>query len=159
MAGFSAGTTTERVEGIAAGTTTERVEGSADSEETDKCVGQSEEVEVGLVKEGKPSLQNVLYVITKAELTDALPEAMKVIQLAVTTPLTGVHCERVVSRMKRTVSNTRVSMRQERKEMLIFLQVEHKLLRSLAKRNAFKYSVINSVKSYNRRRFDCFSSK
>ena len=98
---------------IAAGTTTERVDGSADSEETDTCVGQSEEVEVGLVKEGKPSLQDLLYVIKKAELKDALPEAMKVIQLPVTTPLTSVHCKRAFSRMKCIVSNTRVSMRQE----------------------------------------------
>ena len=59
-------------------------------------------------------------------------------ELAVTTPLASAHCKRVVSRMKCIVSNTRESMRQERKEMLIFLQVEHKLLRSLAKRDAFK---------------------
>ena len=87
---------------------------------------------------------------------------MKLLELAVATPLTSVHCERVFSRMKRvvsTVSPSRSRMLQKRKEMLVFLQVEHKTLRWLAGRQYFKDNVVARFKSYNQRRFERFSRK
>lgn len=57
-------------------------------------------IDVESVKEGKASLHDLFMVIKKAELEVALPQAMTLLELAVATPLTGVHCERVFSRMK-----------------------------------------------------------
>eukprot|EP00795_Rhopilema_esculentum_P014844 gene14844-biopygen4545 len=81
------------------------------------------------VKEGKPTLQDLLDVFRRTGLQEALPQAVTLMELATVTPLTSVHCERVFSRLKRVVSPTRSTMLQERKEMLVLLQVEHKLLR------------------------------
>ena len=109
----------------------------ADPEELDTFEPQEEDIEVDLIKEGQPSLQDFLEVIKKAEQlklklkkaeAEALPEASTLIELAVTTPLTSVHCEHVINRMKRIVSSARSTMTQKRKEMLVFLQVEHKTL-------------------------------
>ena len=137
----------------------EPAEERADPEELDTFEPQEEDIEVDLLKEGQPSLQDLLEVIKKAELEEALPEASTLVELAVTTPLTSVHCERVFSRMKRIVSPARSTMSQKRKEMLVFLQVEHKTLRWLAKQQSFKDSVVNRFKSYNRRRHERFSRK
>ena len=90
---------------------------------------------------------------------NALPEAVHVAQLAVTTPLTSVHRERVFSRMKRVISPERTNMLQKGREMLVFLQVEHKILRALACKQSFKERIVNRFKSVNRRRFERFSRK
>ena len=100
-------------------------------------------IEIEQVKEGEPNLQDLLAVVRQAELEESIPEAVHVAQLAVTTPLTSVHCERVFSRMKRVISPERTKMLQKRKEMLVFLQVEHKILRALACKQSFKESIVN----------------
>ena len=117
------------------------------------------EVEVDIVTEGKPSIQDLLTLLKKTELQDALPQAMTVLKLAAVTPLTSVHCERVFSRMKRVVSSSRSTMLQKRKEMLVFLQVEHKTLRWLAEQPQFKTNVVERFKAFNQRRSDRFSKK
>ena len=117
------------------------------------------EIDIDSVIEGSPSIQDLLTVIKTAKLKDALPQAMTLLELAATTPLTSVHCERVFSRMKRVVAPARSSMHQRRKEMLVILQVEHKLLRWLARQPFFKDSVVSRFKAYDQRRFDRFSKK
>ena len=107
----------------------------------------------------RKSLQDLLEVIKKAELAGTLPEASTLIELAVTTPLTSVHCERVFSRMKRILLPARSTMTQKRKEMLVLLQVEHKTLRWLEKQQSFKDNVVNRFKSYNRCRLERFARK
>ena len=62
--------------------------------------GVGNEIDVDYVREGTASIQDLLLVIKKAELEEALPEAMALLELAATMPLTSVHCERVFSRMK-----------------------------------------------------------
>ena len=116
-------------------------------------------LEIEMVKEGMPTIQDLLFVIKSADLSEALPQVMKLLELAVTTPLTSVHCERVFSRMKRVVSAARSKMLQTRKENLVFLQVEHRLLRLLADKPSFKDNVVSRFKSLNRRRFERFSRK
>ena len=100
----------------------ERADEIADHEELDSFDFQ--EMEIEQIKEGVPSLQDLLVIIKQAGHEEALSEAVRVIELAVTTPLTSVHCERIFSRMKRIVSPERSTMKQKRKEMLVFLQVE-----------------------------------
>lgn len=142
-------------------------EGTSGSEEQQQTIEERDEfemadgesIDVESVKEGKASLQDLLMVIKKAELEEALPQAMTLLELAVATPLTSVHCERVFSRMKRVVSPARSSMLQERKEELVFLQVEHKVLRWLAEKEYFKEQVISRFKSANSARFTRLSRK
>ncbi len=117
------------------------------------------DIDVDVVREGAASIQDLLLVIKKAELEDALPEVMTLLELAATTPLTSVHCERVFSRMKRVVSASRSRMKQNRKEQLVLLQVEHNILRWLAGQPSFKDNVVARFKEYNRRRFERFSRK
>ena len=117
------------------------------------------EVNVNAIIEGKPSIQDLLIVIRRAELEEALPQAMAVLELAAVIPLTSVHCDRVFSRMKKVVSWVRSTMLQKRKEMLVFLQVEHKTLRWLLEQQNFKDHIVTRFKSYNRRRFERFSTK
>ena len=100
----------------------ERADEIADHEELDSFDFQ--EIEIEQIKEGVPSLQDLLVIIKQAGLEEALPEAVGVIELAVTTPLTSVHCEIIFSRMKRIAFPERSTMKQRRKEMLVFLQVE-----------------------------------
>ena len=114
-------------------------------------------LEIEMVKEGMPTIQDLLFVIKSVDLSEALPQVMKLLELAVTTP--NVHCERVFSRMKRVVSAARSKMLQTRKENLVFLQVEHRLLRLLADKPSFKDNVVSRFKSLNRRRFERFSRK
>eukprot|EP00794_Sanderia_malayensis_P021001 gene21001-23052_t len=130
-----------------------------DPEELDTFPLAEDDIEVEQVKEGNPSLQDLLALLRKAELEEALLEAVHLAPLAVTTPLTSVYCERVFSRMKRVISPARTTMLQQRKEMLVFLQVEHKILRHLASKQSFKESIVNRFKSYNRRRFERFSRR
>ena len=111
------------------------------------------------IKEGKPNVQDLLKVIKTAGLEEALPHAMVLLELAATTPLTSVHCERVFSRMKKVLSPSRSTMLQTRKEMLTFLQVGHAILRSLAEQPVFKDNIVNRFKSYNHRRLERFSKK
>ena len=141
------------------GTVANQGDEQTDPEEKDAFHLREIEVDVDAVKEGKPNIQDLLSVIKRAELEDALPQAMQLLELAVVTPLTSVHCERVFSRMKRVVSPSRSRMLQKRKEMLVFLQVEHKTLRWLSGQNHFKENVIARFKSYNQRRFERFSRK
>eukprot|EP00794_Sanderia_malayensis_P010654 gene10654-11784_t len=75
-------------------------------------------VEEDFINEGKPTVQDLLKVIKIAGLQDALPWVMKLLELAATTPLTSVHCERVFSRMKRVVSPSSSTILPKRKEML-----------------------------------------
>ena len=128
----------------------ERADEIADHEELDSFDFQ--EIEIEQIKEGVYSLQDLLVIIK-------LPEAVQVKELAVTTPLTSVHCESIFSRMKRIVSPERSTMKQKRKEMLVFLQVENKTLRSLAGQLSFRDRVVNIFKSYNQHRFERFSKK
>ena len=116
-------------------------------------------LEIEMVKEGMPTLQDLLFVIKSADLSEALPQVVKLLELAVTTPLASVHCKRVFSHMKRVVSSARSRMLQTRKENLVFLQVEHQLLKLLAEQTSFTDSVVNSFKSMNRRRHERFSRK
>ena len=111
------------------------------------------------MRAGAASIQDLLLVIEKAELEEALPEAMALLELAATIPLTSVHCERVFSRMKRVVSASRSRMKQNRKEQLVLLQVEHNILGWLAGQPSFKDNVVARFKEYNRRRFERFSRK
>ena len=138
--------------------------GASDSAESSEAneqfdVEENSNIEVDAVKEGTPTAQDLLTVIKKANLEDALPQVMSLLQLAVVTPLTSVHCERVFSRMKRVVSSGRSRMLQDRKENLVFLQVEHRLLRYLAGQFSFKDNVIKRFKAYNQRRYERFSKK
>ena len=131
-----------------------------DIEESDAFELEADlDIEIDSVIEGSPTIQDLLTVVKKAKLEDALPQAMTLLELAATTPLTSVHCERVFSRMKRVVAPARSSMQQKRKEMLVILQVEHKLLRWLARQPFVKDNVISRFKAYNQRRFDRFSKK
>ena len=116
-------------------------------------------LEIEMVKEGMPTIQGLLFVIKSADLSEALPQVVKLLELAITTPLTSVHCERVFSRMKHVVSAARSRMLQTGKENLVILQVEHRLLRLLAEQPSFKDSVVNRFKSINRRRHERFSRK
>ena len=74
-----------------------------------------------MVKEGMPTIQDLLYVIKSADLAEAFPQVVKLLELPVTTPLTSVHCERVFNHMQRVVSAARSTMLQTRKENLVFL--------------------------------------
>ena len=156
---------TERDASIARKNEKQRRTGRSDEEENVEeeaaAVEESDEFEMqdtkgiveDYVKEGAATVQDLLFVIKKAELEEALPQAITLLKLAATIPLTSVHCERVFSRMKRVISPSRSSMNQCRKEHLVMLQVEHKLLRSLATKCWFENIVIYRLKSYNRRRF------
>lgn len=129
-------------------------------EENDEFeIDAGDDIDLDVVREGAASLQDLLLVIKKAELEEALPETMALLELAATMPLTSVHCERVFSRMKRVVTASRSRMKQNRKEQLVFLQVEHKILRWLAGQPSFKDNVVARFKAYNRRRFERFSKK
>ena len=105
------------------------------------------------------SIQDLLTVIHSTDLADALPHAMALLEVAAVTPLTSVHCERVFSRMKRVISASRSRMLQERKEHLVFLQVEHAILRSLTKEPTFYQNVVSRFKESNQRRLERFSRK
>ena len=108
------------------------LEDRAHSEDIDLFEGGGDGIDEEYVKEAIPNLQDFMSVIKTAKLEEALPEAMKLIELAVTTLLRSVHCKRVFSRMKRVVPPLRSNTTQKRKEMLVFLQVKHKLLRALS---------------------------
>ena len=58
-------------------------------------VGEEADVELDAVREGTATAQDLLSVIKSAALAEALPQAMILLKLAVTTPLTSIHCERV----------------------------------------------------------------
>ena len=68
---------------------------------------QKSNIEVDAIKEKTATVQDLLFVIKNADLADSLPQAMNLIQLALVTPLTSVHCERVFSRMKHAISTAR----------------------------------------------------
>ena len=53
--------------------------------------------EVDLVKEGKRFIQDLLTAVQKTNPQEALPQAITLLELAVVTPLTSVHCKRVFS--------------------------------------------------------------
>ena len=129
-------------------------------EEKDEFEIESKQgIDFDSVKEGYAGLQDLLSVIKDAELEEALPQVMTLLKLGAVTPLTSVHCERVFSRMKRVISDSRSRMKQSRKEQLLLLQVEHKILRHLNAMPNFKENVIARFKSYNARRFERFSKK
>eukprot|EP00794_Sanderia_malayensis_P008363 gene8363-9261_t len=132
---------------------------SQDFEENDLFEpDENANIEPEAVKQGKANVQDLLSVIKKAGLEDALPQALTLLELAVVTPLTSVHCERVFSRMKRVVSPARSRMVQLRKENVVLLQVENRLLRWLAEQSFFKDNVVTNV-VYNPRRLERFSKK
>ena len=68
------------------------------------------ELELENLTTGSAGLQDLRNVIRIAELQDALPHVVLLLELAITVPLTSVHCKRVFSRMKRVVSTTRSRM-------------------------------------------------
>ena len=115
-------------------------EGRAAVATDDQFVVQDESLNIGedFVKEGKPSIQNLLTVVQKTNIQEALPQAITLLELAAVTPLRSVHCERVFSRMNKMVSPARSTMLQNRKEMLVFLQVEHGTLGWLSQQPNFK---------------------
>ena len=77
------------------------------------------------------------------DLREALLElAVTLLELAVMSPFPSAHWERVFSRMKRVLSPARSNMAQERKENLVLLEVNRKLLRWLAKQPLLKENVI-----------------
>ncbi len=82
-------------------------------------VQESASVEIEAIREGNATTQDLLTVIKKADLDEALPVAINFLLLAVVTPLTSVHCERVFSPMKRIVSPGRSRMLQQRKYNLV----------------------------------------
>lgn len=142
------------------GNSLEETDGEANVEENDEFeVEENANVELASVKEGKASIQDLLSVIKNAGLEEALLWAVPLLELAVVTPLTSVHCERVFSRMKRVVSPARSNMSQTRKENLVLLQVEHNLLRWLSRKPMFKENVVARFKGLNPRRFERFSRK
>ena len=108
---------------------------------------------------GSAGIQDLLTIIKKAELQDALPHVVLLLELAVVIPLSSVHCERVFSRMKRVIASERSHMLQSRKNHLVFLQVEHRLLRSLAGKPKFYENIVSRFKMCNRRRMERFSRK
>ena len=128
-------------------------------EERDEFQPEQPTGEIETVPEGIASIQDLLTVIKGAQLEDALPQAVHLLELAVVIPLTSVHCERVFSRMKRVISSSRANMMQTRKNNLVFLQVEHELLRNLAKNSSFKDVIVDRFKVCNQRRYDRFSKK
>ena len=73
------------------------------------------DIEIDSLKESSPSIQDLLSVIKKATLQEALPQAIALLELTATTPLTTVRCERFLSQMKRVVASSRSSMQQKRK--------------------------------------------
>ena len=117
------------------------------------------EIDLDALKVGSAGIQDLLMVIQKADLQDALPHVVLLLELAVVIPLTSVHCERVFSRMKRVVAPERSRMLQSRKNHLVLLQVEHKLLRWLADKPDFHENVVMRFKMRNRRRLERFSKK
>ena len=102
-------------------------------------------LEIEFVKEGMPTIQDLLLVIKSADFSEALPQVVKLLELAVTIPLKSVHCERVFSRMKRVVSPLRSKMLQTRKENLGFLQVENRLLSHITQGRSFFTSLIKAL--------------
>lgn len=85
-----------------------------------------------MVKDGMPTIRYLLFLIKSADLSEVLPQVMKLLELDVTTALTSVHCAQVFYQMKHVISAARSTMLQSRKENLVFLQEEHRLLRLLA---------------------------
>ena len=72
-----------------------------DIEESDAFELEADlDIEIDSVIEGSPTIQDLLTVVKKAKLEDALPQAMTLLELAATTPLTSFHCRKVFSRMK-----------------------------------------------------------
>ena len=111
-------------------------------------------VDEDVVNEGSASLQDLLSVIHKAGLADALPQVMTLLDIAAVNPLTSVHCERVFNRMKRVISSSRSRMLQTRKEHLVFLQGEHSLLRWLATQPTFYENIVSHFKGITQKCFD-----
>ena len=130
-----------------------------DPELMDRFAVSEQTIFADAVQEGKPNVQDLLLVIRQAELEDALPQVVKLLELAVVTPLTSVHCERIFSKMKGIISPARSKMLQKRKEMLVFLQVEQKILKWLSGQKYFKDNVVARFKGYNQSRFERFSRK
>ena len=78
------------------------------------------------LKAESAGIQDLLMVIQEADLQDALPHVVLLLELAVVIPRTS---ERVFSRMKKVVAPERSRMLQSRKNHLVLLQVQHKILR------------------------------
>ena len=136
------------------------MEDVADVEEIDEFeIRESTGLEEEVLHGDALSIQDLLTVIHSTDLADALPHAMVLLEVVAVTPLTSVHCERVFSRMKRVISASRSRMLQERKEHLVFLQVEHAVLRSLTKQPTFYQNVVSRFKESNQRRLERFSRK
>ena len=95
---------------------TDKDERPNDEEEGQFEIG-SDGVDVEQTREGKQTVQDLLTVVQKAELREALPQAMILSELNAVAPLPYVHCERVFSRMKRVVASGSVTMLEKRKEI------------------------------------------
>ena len=95
-----------------------------DQELRDRFAVSEQTIFADAVQEGKPNVQDLFLAIRQAKLEDALPQVVKLLELAVVTQLTSLHCQRIFSKMKGIISPARSKMLQKRKEMLVFLQVE-----------------------------------
>ncbi len=131
-----------------------------DVEEIDEFeIRESTGLEEEILHREALSIQDLLPVIHSKDLADALPQAMVLLEVAAVTPITSVHSERLLSRMKRVILASQSRMLQERKEHLFFLQVEHAVLRSLTKKPTFYQNVVSRFKESNQRCFKRFSRK
>ena len=80
------------------------------AEEPDRFeVEEGSNCKIEMVKDGMPTIQDLL-IIKSADLSEALPQDVKLLERDVTTTLTSVHCERVLSRMKCMVFTARSRM-------------------------------------------------
>ena len=122
-------------------------------------VGAVNDMNTNTLNSRSASIQDLLTIIKKVELQEALPHVVHLLELAVVTPITSVHCERVFSRMKKVIASDRSHMLQSRKNHLVLLQVEHRLLRSISSKPEFYENVVSRFKMCNRRRMDRFSRK
>ncbi len=67
-----------------------REEATAVEEVDEFEVDVAEDIDLDLVREGSVSVQDLLHVIKQAEVEEALPQALLLLELAATTPLTSV---------------------------------------------------------------------
>ena len=105
------------------------------------------------------SIQDLLTISKKFERQEALPHVVHLLDLAVVTPITSVHCERVFSRMMKCIASDRSHMLQSWKNHLVLLQVEHQLFRSISSKPDFYENVVSRFKMCNRRCMDRFCRK
>ena len=147
-------------EGAIASSGDQVMEDVANVEEIDQFqIRESTGLEEEILHGEALSIQDLLTIIHSTDLADALLHAMVLLEVAAVTPLTSIHCERLFSRIKRVISASRSRMLQERKDHLVFLQVEHAILRSLTKEPTSYQNVVSRFEESNQGRLEQFSRK